>query len=165
MLFTCICRVTNPATPSISFISTIAGNGAVNANTGDGGDPLAASMLAPSGLALNQGTETVLLVSAGPARIRLIRLKPAPAYITSLVGTETPAYASDGDLPDAPTSLTRVGNAHALYAEDLDPRGNFLEVLYGEQSGNRLRKLTVASWGVLRVSASGQVTVNRFAAP
>jgi sugar lactone lactonase YvrE len=94
-------------------ITTVAGSGACNANIGDGGNPLSASLCTPWGVAVNSAGTVIYIADTYNHRIR----KVANGIISTVAGTGTAGYNGDGIMATAATLYLPSSVA-------LDPSGN-----------------------------------------
>ncbi|MBX2905269.1 MAG: T9SS type A sorting domain-containing protein [Taibaiella sp.] len=132
----------------LGIITTIAGNGSYT-STGDGGPATAASMMRPSGIALD-ATGNLYIADQYSHRVRKVNL--ATGIITTIAGTGTFGYSGDG----GPATAARLYYPNFLYVDAADN-------LYITDNGNhRIRKVntsgiitTFAGTGVPGFSGDG----------
>ncbi len=129
-------------TAATGVINTIAGNG-TQANSGDGGPALAASLLNPSGIAVNASGD--LFIAANNV---IRKVSAATGVITTYAGNGTQSFSGDGGPATSAMMSRPLGMA-------VNASGN----LYIADSGNnRIRKVT--SNGVIStVAGSGSTSV------
>jgi uncharacterized protein (TIGR03437 family) len=128
-------------------ITTVAGTGAANFS-GDGGPATAATLNAPTGLAVDPAGN-LLIADVGNQRIRKI---DAGGTISTIAGTGTAGFSGDG----GPAAQAAVNNAVRISA---DIAGN---ILAADQTNHRVRKIdasgkitTIAGTGAAGFSGDG----------
>ena len=117
-------------TVSNGLISTIAGNGLITLSTGDGGPATKASLLLPTGVALDSASN-VFISDYGENTIR--RVDARTGVITRIAGTGIGQYQFNGE----------TGSALAI---NIGPRGISVladgTILVADTDNDRIRKLT-----------------------
>lgn len=114
----------------LGIITTIAGNGAYS-STGDGGPATAASIMRPSGIALD-ASGNLYIADQYSHRVRKVNL--GTGIITTIAGTGTSGFSGDG----GPATAARLYYPNFLYVDAADN-------LYITDNGNhRIRKVNTA---------------------
>jgi hypothetical protein len=132
-------------------IITIAGTG-VASSTGDGAAAIAATVNAPSGVAVD-GNGNVYIADNGGEKIR--RVDAGTGLITTVAGTGTQGFSGDGAV--AVSATLRSPNAVAL-----DLSGN----IYIADSGNyRIRRIDHSTGIITTVAGNGSTTYSGDGGP
>src|SRR5579883_2834599 len=113
---------------SAGTLAVFAGNGLLG-YSGDGGDPTAARLSAPSGVAVD--SNNLYIADTGNNRIRKVSLA-SPATISTMAGNGSAGFSGDGGSPQAAALSGPVSIA-------VDSGGN---VYIADQGNNCIRKVT-----------------------
>ena len=113
---------------SSGIITTIAGTGAGQRFSGDGGPATAARLASPRGVAVD-GAGNVYIADSNNQRIRKV---DSSGIITTIAGTEEQGFGGDG----GPAVEAQLGSPRGVA---VDGAGN---VYIADQSNHRIRKLT-----------------------
>jgi trimeric autotransporter adhesin len=127
-------------TRSTGIISAVAGTGATG-YTGDGGLAIQASLMFPTGIALDPSSSDLYIADSGNNRIRVV--KRNNNIISTVAGTGRFGYSGDGVVATA--------------AELNDPRGVSVSAssryLYIADSGNNCIRMVTLSTGIITTVA------------
>ncbi len=136
-------------TAATGVISTIAGTGTAS-STGDGGAASAATLYAPSGLALTSGG-LLYIAERGGQRIRCITL--STGVITTVAGSGTYGFFGDG----ASATAAQLRNPYGIAVSSTG------DLYIADTNNNRIRKVTggiistIAGTGTAGLSGDGGV--------
>ncbi len=134
-------REVNHAT---GIITTIAGGGAPTNGVGDGGPATAASLLTPTGLAVDAAGDLLFIADKFDDRIREVNL--ATGVITTVAGNGTGGFSGDGGPATAAELLDPSGVA-------LDSAGNNLYI--ADTDNERVRKVDLTTGVISTVAGNG----------
>ena len=126
---------------SSGTLTVFAGNGVLGFG-GDGGDPAAASLNAPMGLALDGSN--LYIADTGNNRIRKVTLGGSP-IISTIAGTGASGFGGDGGSPLSASLAGPAGLAE-------DSSGN---LYVADQGNNRIRKISAGASMISTIAGNG----------